>query len=123
MSSNYFRNLKKQQPVDNRPKYLRYGDVFISSKNNINRQQQKYAPNFSNIPRDNFQDPNNTYNNNKYKIFNAANIDRIRDTNYMNSDAVGGQVKNTNTNVYNQYDDNIDCIQQNNNHRACVVDF
>lgn len=115
MSSNYFRNLKKQQPVDNRPKYLRYGDVFISSKNNINRQQQKYAPNFSNIPRDNFQDPNNTYNNNKYKIFNAANIDRIRDTNYMNSDAVGGQVKNTNTNVYNQYDDNIDCIQQNNN--------
>ena len=136
MSSNYFRNLKKQQPIDNRPKYLRYGDVFISSKNNINRQQQRYAPNFSTatMPRDNFQDSNNSHNNNKYKVFDAANIDRIRTTKQINSDSMAGRINprtagaqiNSGTTggqinsgtigaQINQYDDNIDYIHPNSN--------
>ena len=96
MSSNYFsRNLKRQPQLDNRPKYLRYGDVFVSSKNNTNKQQQRYSPNFSTttIPRDNSQNFNDERNNNKCRTFDAANIDRIRTTNQLNSN---------NNNMYNQ---------------------
>ena len=110
MSGNYFsRNLKRQPQLDNRPKYLRYGDVFVSSKNNANRQQQRYSPNFSTttISRETSQDLNN--NNNKYKVFDAANIDRIRTTNQLNSN---------NKNMYNQYEDDIDYPQQNSNNRV-----
>ncbi len=125
MSINYFRNLKRQQPIDNRPKYLRYGDVFISSKDNPNRQQpyQRYGNTITNqdIPMQN----------NKYKVFNTANIDRVRDTNRMNSNTGNIYPKsmgindqnNQYNNIYNNnmrsnqedYNDNVDYLQRNNN--------
>ncbi len=122
MSINYFRSLKKQQPIDNRPKYLRYGDVFISPKsNNFNKQQQRYSPNFSTatMQRNNSRISSSNINNNKYKTFDAANIDRIRTTNRINSDIDDMQI-NPDTegiqNINNQYDyDNIDYLQTNNN--------
>ncbi|MBQ9441157.1 MAG: hypothetical protein IJU54_02015 [Alphaproteobacteria bacterium] len=91
MSSNYFRTLKKQRPLDNRPKYLRYGDVFMSARTNQNRQQQRYAPNFSTTTMSRNEQSNSEPD--------AANIDRIRTTNRMN----------------NQYNDNIDYLSPNNN--------
>ena len=113
MSGNYFnRNLKRQQQLDNRPKYLRYGDVFVSSKNNTNKQQQKYSPNFSTatMSRENPQNFNDGRNNNtKYKVFDAANIDRIRTINQLN---------NNSKNMYNQYEDDIDYFPQNSNNRV-----
>ena len=113
MSINYFRNLKRQQSVDNRPKYLRYGDVFISSSNNINRQQQQSRyNNTSTITQDDIP-------NNKYKVFNTANIDRVQATNRMgNSNQYNNVYNNNMRSNYNNnqedydYNDDIEYTQQ-----------
>lgn len=126
MSINYFRNLKKQQPIDNRPKYLRYGDIFTSSRNNNNRQQQQQQSRYSSgfctstmqmeYPR---SANGNNINNNKYKVFEAANIDRIRTTNRINLNTENDQRNNMYDqyeNMYNStqdhYEDDLDYSQQ-----------
>lgn len=95
MSYNYFRNLKRQPQVDNRPKYLRYGDVFLSNRNNNKQQQNKY------------NDVNSSYNSTDYANYNNINGNQYDNTKYNNRN--GGQYDNTDYSKYsnkncNQYD-------------------
>lgn len=86
MSYNYFRNLKRQTQVDNRPKYLRYGDVFLSNKNNVNNNQQNKYNNsnpYDNIDYSKYNNTgNNPYDNIDYSKYNNKNSSPYDNTDY-----------------------------------------
>ena len=117
MSYNYFRNLKRQTQVDNRPRYLRYGDIFVSNKDNINNNQQdtKYNNKTNNTCDNNIN--YSKYNNNNDNInYSDDSYDTYDndDFNYNKYNSRSSTVHGNSNNI--KYNNNNSNVYDNNNY-------